>query len=107
MTWPAVLGRARLYVVALIGVGIVLNVVVGQLVRNVLGWPIYLDSIGTILAGALAGPLAGAATGALSNIVWGLIFSDPGIIPYALTAACIGACAAGAAQLGAFDSIPS
>ena len=40
----------------LIGVGVGLNVVVGQIVRNVLRLPIYLDSIGTILAGAWAGP---------------------------------------------------
>jgi len=49
----------------------------------------------------------GAATGALSNVVWGLLFNDPGIIPYALTAACIGACAAAAARLGAFASLPT
>ena len=107
MSSQAVLGHARLYVLALIGAGIVLNVVIGQLVRNVFHLPIYLDSIGTILAGALGGPLAGAATGALSNLVWGLIFNDPGIVPYALTAACIGACASAAAMLGAFKSLPA
>ena len=96
------IGRARLYVLALIGVGVVLNVVVGQIVRNLLQLPIFLDSIGTILAGALAGPLVGAATGAISNLVWGIIFNDPGIIPYALTAACIGACAAGPRDLVPF-----
>ena len=92
-------------VLALLGCGIVLNVVIGQLVRNVLRLPIYLDSIGTILAGALGGPLAGAATGAISNVVWGIIFQDPGIVPFALTAACIGVCAAGAASLGAFKYV--
>src|SRR5436189_5977941 len=91
----------------LIGVCIVINVLVGQIARNVLRLPIYLDSIGTILAGVLGGPLVGAATGALSNVIWGLILNDPGIIPYALTAACIGACAAGAARLGAFQRVPS
>ncbi|HET6319031.1 MAG TPA: hypothetical protein VFG86_21465, partial [Chloroflexota bacterium] len=104
MSWVS---QARLFVLTLIGVGIVLNVVIGQIVRNVLKWAVYLDSIGTILAGALGGPLVGAATGALSNVVWGLIFNDPGIMPYALTAACIGACAAGAARLGAFKTIPT
>src|SRR5262249_1022856 len=101
------LQRARLSVLALIGIGMVLTWVVGQTVRTVLHLPIYLDSIGTILAGALAGPLAGAATGALSNVVWGLLFNDPGIVPYALTAACIGGCAAAAARLGAFRSLPA
>jgi PAS domain S-box-containing protein len=85
---------------------VVLNVVVGQLVRNVFKLPIFLDSIGTILSGALVGPLAGAGVGALSNILAGLLFSDPGIMPYAITAACIGAAAGGAAALGAFKSLP-
>jgi PAS domain S-box-containing protein len=87
--------------------GIVLNVVLGQLVRNVLKLPIFLDSIGTILAGALAGPLAGAAVGAGSNLVSGVLFRDPGLVPYAITAACIGLAASAAATLGAFKSLPA
>lgn len=87
---------------ALIGCGLVLNIAIGQVVRNVLHWPIYLDSIGTIVAGALGGPIIGAATGALSNVVWGLVFADPRIIPYAIPAACIGVAAALAAQFDAF-----
>ena len=82
--------------------GALVNILVGQLVRNVLRWPIYLDSLGTIVAGALGGPIAGAATGAVSNLVWGVVFDDPHIIPYAITAACIGAAAALAAELDAF-----
>jgi PAS domain S-box-containing protein len=97
--------RARAAVAALLAISVALNVVIGQLVRNVLGLPIFLDSIGTILAGALAGPLAGAAVGAASNLLWGLLFHDPGIMPYAITAACIGLAAAGAARLGAFKSV--
>jgi PAS domain S-box-containing protein len=86
----------------LVAIGIVLNVAVGQVVRNVLRLPVYLDSIGTILAGALGGPLVGAATGAVSNVVWGLLFNDPKIIPYAITAAAIGVAAGIAGSLGAF-----
>jgi signal transduction histidine kinase/DNA-binding response OmpR family regulator len=101
-------GRSRgLAVAALLVSCVALNVVVGQLVRNVLELPIFLDSVGTILAGALAGPLAGAAVGALSNIVAGVLFHDPGLVPYAITAACIGAAAGGAAALGAFKSLPA
>jgi PAS domain S-box-containing protein len=88
--------------VILVAVGIVLNIAVGQLVRNVLALPVYLDSIGTILAGALGGPLVGAFTGAVSNVIWGLAFNDPKIIPYAITAAAIGVAAGIAASLGAF-----
>jgi PAS domain S-box-containing protein len=85
---------------------IALNIVVGQLVRNVFKLPIFLDSIGTILSGALMGPLAGAAVGAASNVLAGVLLHDPGIIPYAITAACIGVAAGVAAALGAFRSLP-
>ena len=43
----------------LMAVAIAINIAVGYLVQNVLKIPIYLDSIGTVLVGALAGPLAG------------------------------------------------
>jgi energy-coupling factor transport system substrate-specific component len=44
--------------------GIIVNIGIVELVRNVLQLPIYLVSTGTILVGALLGLLAGAATGA-------------------------------------------
>src|SRR3954470_1806593 len=94
--------RAAVVPFALILSGMAINIGIGQLVRNGLRLPIYLDSIGTILAGALAGPLVGALTGALSNITWGLIFRDTAIMPFAITAACIGVAAGIAASLGAF-----
>jgi PAS domain S-box-containing protein len=99
--------RARVAVAVLLASGVLLNVVLGQLVRNVFQLPIFLDSIGTILAGALAGPLAGAAVGAASNLLSGVLFNDPGLMPYALTAACIGVAASAAATLGAFKSLPA
>jgi signal transduction histidine kinase len=87
---------------ALVAIGALLDIVIGQVVRNVLKWPVYLDSIGTVLAGALGGPIAGAATGVIANLVWGVVFHDPGIMPYAITAGCIGLAAALAASRGAF-----
>ncbi|MBP8293563.1 MAG: hypothetical protein KAX65_12380, partial [Caldilineaceae bacterium] len=66
-----VLWRALL----LIGLAIVVNIAVGRLVREVLHWPLWLDSIGTVLVGALRGPLAGAATGAATNLLV-TIFAD-------------------------------
>jgi PAS domain S-box-containing protein len=88
--------------IVLVATGIVLNIAIGQVVRNVLALPVYLDSIGTILAGALGGPLVGAFVGALSNVIWGVLFNDPRIIPYAITAAAIGTAAGIAGSLGAF-----
>jgi hypothetical protein len=55
--------------IALIPVAIAINLAVGSLIFA-LRLPIYLDSIGTVLVGALAGPWAGALTGILSNLLW-------------------------------------
>jgi PAS domain S-box-containing protein len=101
----ALAGLPLAFPLALVATGIVVNIAIGQVVRNVLELPIYLDSIGTILAGALGGPLVGAATGGLSNVIWGIAFADPDIIPYAITAACIGIAAGVAAAVGAFTRI--
>lgn len=90
---------------ALIPVAIVINMVMGQIVQVYLKLPIYLDSIGTVLVGALAGPLAGAITGALSNLVWAVIFSTPLAAPYSITAFVIGLCAGVAGSYGAFKNI--
>lgn len=56
----------------LMAVAIAINVAVGSLVV-LLRLPIYLDSIGTVLVGALAGPWAGALTGILANLVWSIL----------------------------------
>ena len=56
--------------IVLIPIAIALNIILGQTVAVALKIPIYLDSIGTILVGALAGPLAGALTGLLANLLW-------------------------------------
>ena len=53
-------------------VAIAINIAVGSIVYA-LRLPIYLDSIGTVLVGALAGPWAGALTGILSNLIWSIL----------------------------------
>jgi energy-coupling factor transport system substrate-specific component len=85
---------------ALIPIAIAINVALGQLVQSVLKLPIYLDSIGTVLAGILLGPLAGAITGLLANIIWGLTLA-PAALPFAAVAAVIGLIAGYAGQYGA------
>lgn len=90
-------------VLALIPIAIVINIVAGQIIVA-LKIPLYLDSIGTVLVGALAGPLAGALTGALANIIWGLL-TGPTIIPFAITAAVIGALAGWFARAGWFRTV--
>ena len=86
--------------IALVPVAIALNIVVGQIASSI-GLPVYLDSIGTILVGALAGPAAGAVTGALTNVIWGMTL-NPIALPFAVTAVVIGVLAGYAARLGMF-----
>lgn len=89
---------------ALIPVAIVINIVAGQL-AIFLRIPLYLDSIGTVLVGALAGPFAGALTGILSNVLWAIIFSNPTLFPFSIVAGLIGLAAGIAASRGAFKSL--
>jgi energy-coupling factor transport system substrate-specific component len=56
---------------ALIPIAVAINVAMGFMV-NQLSLPVYLDTIGTILAVALGGPLAGIITGLLSQAIIGL-----------------------------------
>jgi len=79
---------------ALMPVAIAVNIILGAAVANALKIPIYLDSIGTILVGALAGPIPGALTGFLANLVWQYVIPPPfqGAVaaPFAIVAAIIG-----------------
>jgi hypothetical protein len=92
----------------LIPVAIALNIVLGSLVQTVLKLPIYMDSVGTILTGALAGPIAGLATGALTDLIWAYVLpaplAAPTAGPFAITAAVIGLLAGLWAWLGFFRS---
>ena len=70
--------------IAMIPVAIALNIVIGQIVA-VIGLPVYVDSIGTVLVAAVAGPAAGVVTGILTNVIWGLTLS-PIALPFAVSA---------------------
>ncbi|MCD6552988.1 MAG: ECF transporter S component [Anaerolineae bacterium] len=86
----------------LIPVAIAINVVIGEIVA-LLKLPVYLDSIGTVLVGAICGPWAGALTGTLSNVIWGLII-DPNAFPWFPVAFFIGFVAGWCANFGLFKS---
>jgi biotin transporter BioY len=80
--------------IVLIPLAIAINIILGQTVAAALKIPIYLDSIGTILVGALAGPIAGALTGFLANTLWTYVVPPPFhsdfAAPFAIVAAVIG-----------------
>lgn len=83
-----------------IPVAIALNIAVGQITFSV-KVPLYMDSIGTVLVGALAGGWAGALTGLLSNMIWGLL-GNVTYAPFAAVAAVIGLLAGVFSDLGWF-----
>lgn len=95
---------------ALMPVAIAINIILGAAVANALKVPIYLDSIGTILVGALAGPIPGALTGFVANILWQYIIPPPfqGAVaaPFAIVAAVIGLLAGLFARYGALRPRP-
>ena len=93
----------------LIPVAIAINLAVGS-IAVALRLPIYLDSIGTILVGALAGPWAGALTGLLANLIWSFLPIPGGAGPvaafFAPVAAVIGLMAGFWASKGVFRVRP-
>jgi energy-coupling factor transport system substrate-specific component len=61
----------------------------GKFFAEVLKLPLWLDSIGTVLAAMLAGPIVGGISGAINNIIYGLTVGPVSFI-YALTSVGIG-----------------
>ena len=90
--------NARL--LALLPAAIAINLVIGGLV-NALGLPLYLDSIGTILAAVLAGPAVGMLAGGIGQVLFGLI-NGYQWIPFGLVQLLIAALAGLAASRAGF-----
>lgn len=74
--------------IVLIPVAIGINYV-GKLLAAALKLPLWLDSIGTVLAAMLAGPWIGAIAGAANNVIFGLT-ADPISFWYLITSIVIG-----------------
>lgn len=86
----------------LIPIGIALNFVLGALAKQ-LNLPIFLDSVGTVLAGVLGGPWVGAITGFLG--VLSISAFAPSAVVWSLQAAVIGLVAGLLAYLGWFKGV--
>lgn len=79
---------------------------VGKEVANLLNLPMWLDSIGTILAAVVAGPWIGAISGAVNNVFFGLTMDGGISIIYGLTSIAIAIVAGMLAYTGWFRSFP-
>ena len=83
--WSLKLNTASLVLIpAAVGINYI-----GKLFAGALKLPLWLDSIGTILAACLAGPIVGALCGAINNIIYGFTL-DPVSFIYAISSVCIG-----------------
>jgi energy-coupling factor transport system substrate-specific component len=90
---------------ALIPSAVAINLAIGFVV-NQLGLPLYLDSVGTVLASALAGPLAGVVTGVVSQVVRSL-YEGFLWFPFGAVQVLIALLAGLAAARGGFRSVGS
>jgi len=88
--------------VFLIPIGIAVNFIGGQIVL-LLKLPIYLDSIGTIVVGALCGGIPGALVGAITNVT--ISITNPTTLAYIWLNILFGLLAGFLARRGVFKSL--
>ncbi|WP_448384740.1 ECF transporter S component [Fervidobacterium sp.] len=83
--------RLTTMIIVLIPVAVGINYA-GKFFAEALKLPLWLDSIGTVLAAMLAGPIVGGISGAINNIIYGLTVGPVSFV-YALTSIGIGVAA--------------
>ena len=49
----------------------------GDRLASRLGWPVWLDSVGTVMSAYLLGPVCGAIVGATSNLLAHILYGTP------------------------------
>jgi energy-coupling factor transport system substrate-specific component len=86
---------------ALIPVAVAINLALSAAV-DATGLPLFLDTVGTILASALAGPVVGIGTGALTSLTNSL--RNPTFLPFVAVQVIVAVYAWGAARAGLFRS---
>ena len=77
----------------------------GKLFASVLKLPLWLDSIGTCIGGALGGLIIGAICGAANNLIYGFTTGDSITLVYALTSLGIGLVVGIMARLGKMEKV--
>lgn len=77
----------------------------GKLFASLLKLPLWLDSIGTCIGGALGGPIIGAICGAANNLIYGFTTGDSITLVYAITSLGIGFSVGIMARLGKMNSV--
>ena len=96
------LRKQNIWAVFFCAVGIGLNLLAGALV-SMLGLPLYLDTLGSIVIAALGGTLPGVIVGFVTNIIKGL--SDQSSVYYGFLNVLIAFCAARLAHRGFFKNL--
>lgn len=79
--------------------------IVGQFFTQSLRLPLWLNIIGTIIAGVVAGPWVGFATGILTNVVAGFTIEGPTAFAFAIVNGVHGLVAGWLAQKGMYRNI--
>lgn len=104
-TRTAASGRAeRTHVLALIPLGIALNLVLGTIIHT-LKLPVYLDAVGTVLVTLLVGVRAGVAVGVASFLIGGVLVNP--VLPwFSGTQAAIAIYAHLVGRRGGFRTVP-
>ena len=88
--------------IALFALAITINIAGGQLVK-LLQLPLSLDTIGTVLMGALFGPWIGVITGLLGHAIWMQLGYEQYALAFAPVAGLVGLLAGFAGRLGVFQ----
>ncbi|SEQ51446.1 HD domain-containing protein [Lachnospiraceae bacterium NE2001] len=92
-----------IYVLSMIALGVVINRVING-ISGYFGWPLYLDSIGTMFIAALGGTFPGMMVGFITNMIGGL--SDTSTFYYGTINVLIALIAGMASERGYFERLP-
>ena len=91
-----------IYVIFMIILGVAINRVISGISGH-FGWPLYLDSIGTMFIAALGGTFPGMMVGFITNMIGGI--SDTSTFYYGTINVLIALIAGMASERGYFDKI--